>query len=169
MQPTLCNNRNTTRTFTKFLTKDAFMYEEQDDEDMVYVVSDIDKFVDETRKIVFGCFGDEGDLSDANVDTLIHELKETDIEELDRTLSHEECMVILHTYVKPKITRRKKKKYIISKEKFEKIVEDFNARLVSNLLTSLVQKGLIESAFDEEENDFIFWVKDIDEQQNKQD
>jgi hypothetical protein len=145
------------------------MYEDQDDEDMVYVVSDIDKFVDETRKIVFGCFGDTGDLSSDNMDTLIDNLKETDIEELNRTLSHEECMVILHTYVKPKITRRKKKKYIIPKETFEKIVEDFNARLVSNLLTSLVQKGLIESAFDEEENDFIFWVKDIDEEQNEQD
>ncbi len=43
---------------------------------------------------------------------------------------------------------------------FYSIIEDFNARLVSNLLQQLVAKGLIESSYDEEENDFIFWVAD---------
>jgi hypothetical protein len=142
------------------------MYEEENDEDMVYVVSDIDKFVDQTRKIVFGCFGEQDEITDENMDGLISQLSETDIEELDKTLSHEECMVILHTHVKPKTTRRNRKKYIITQEKFNDIVEDFNARLVSNLLTSLVQKGLIETAFDEEINDFIFWV--VDDNNNKE-
>ena len=150
------------------------MYEEQDDEDMdrmsnnVYVVSDIDKFVDQTRKIIFGCFGENDEITDENIDDLISQLSETDIEELDRTLSHEECLTILHTHVKPKITRRKKKRYIISQEKFNNIIEDFNARLVSNLLQQLVAKGLIESSFDSEENDFVFWTKDTnDKQDNK--
>ena len=158
MQHTLCNNRNTTRTFTKFLTKDAFMYEE-DDGDMVYVVSDIDKFVDETRKIVFSGFGQDFD-NENQIDDFISELSETDIEELDRTLSKEECVAIVHEYVKPGKTRRRKNKYIISEENFHSIIEDFNARLVSNLLQQLVAKGLIESSYDEEENDFIFWVKE---------
>jgi len=35
-----------------------------------------------------------------------------------------------------------------------------NGRLVSNMLTSLVSKGLIESAYDEQINDFVFWIKD---------
>ena len=34
--------------------------------------------------------------------------------------------------------------------------------MVSNILNQLVQKGLVESAFDTESNDFIFWVKDND-------
>ena len=138
------------------------MYEEdqEDDGDMVYVVSDIDKFVDQTRKIVFGCFGEQDEITDENMDGLISQLSETDIEELDKTLSHEECMVILHTHVEPKMTRRKKKKYIITQENFNNIIEDFNSRLVSNLLQQLVAKGLIETSFDSEENDFVFWVKD---------
>lgn len=135
------------------------MYEE-DDGDMVYVVSDIDKFVDQTRKIVFGCFGEYDEITDENMDDLISQLSETDIEELDRTLSHGECLTILHTHVEPKMTRRKKVKYIITQEKFNSIIEDFNSRLVSNLLQQLVAKGLIESSYDEEENDFIFWVKE---------
>jgi len=32
--------------------------------------------------------------------------------------------------------------------------------MVSNIINSLVKKGLIETAFDSEKNDFIFWVKD---------
>ena len=44
------------------------MYEEENDEDMVYVVSDIDKFVDQTRKIVFGCFGEQDEITDENMD-----------------------------------------------------------------------------------------------------
>ena len=80
------------------------MYEEdqEDDGDMVYVVSDIYKFVDQTRKIVFGCFGEQDEITDENMDGLISQLSETDIEELDKTLSHEECMVILHTHVNQK-------------------------------------------------------------------
>ena len=33
--------------------------------------------------------------------------------------------------------------------------------MVSNMISNLVKKGLLESAFDEEKNDFVFWKKDI--------
>ena len=41
-----------------------------------------------------------------------------------------------------------------------------NARLVSNILSSLASKGLIESAYDPEINDFVFWTVDGDEKEN---
>jgi hypothetical protein len=32
--------------------------------------------------------------------------------------------------------------------------------MVSNILNSLVNKGVLDSAYDDEQNDFIFWVKE---------
>jgi len=43
---------------------------------------------------------------------------------------------------------------------FLSIIESLNDRMVSNLLNSLVNRGLVETAYDAEENDFVFWVKD---------
>ena len=35
-----------------------------------------------------------------------------------------------------------------------------NSRMISNLLNGLVSKGLVESSYDSELNDFVFWIKD---------
>jgi hypothetical protein len=32
--------------------------------------------------------------------------------------------------------------------------------MISNILNSLVNKGMIETAFDNKSNDFVFWIKD---------
>ena len=48
-------------------------------------------------------------------------------------------------------------KYVISDELFLEMLECFNSRLISNLLNSLVNAGLVESAFDSTLNDFVFW------------
>ena len=139
-----------------------------DDDDMVYVISDISEFIDATRRIVFGAFGeglDEGD--DYQLDELINSLTKQDQEELDKTLTHDECLAIVHHHVQPRRTKTGKERYVISEVKFNEIIEDFNARLVSNLLTSLVNEGKVESAYDAEENDFIFWVKDNEEQEDE--
>jgi hypothetical protein len=39
--------------------------------------------------------------------------------------------------------------------------------MVSNIISGLVQKGLVETAFDEEANDFVFWVKNDQEEKEK--
>lgn len=131
---------------------------EDEDNEMYYVISDIKNFVDETRKIVFGGFGQDVDKD--NLDGIIAELTEKDIEDLNRTLTQEECMAIVHTYIKPKKTKSGKIKYLMSDKVFTQIIEDFNSRLVSNLLQQLVAKGLIESSYSVEDNDFIFWLKE---------
>jgi len=35
--------------------------------------------------------------------------------------------------------------------------------MVSNILQGLVQRGIVETAFDDESNDFVFWVKNNEE------
>jgi len=130
----------------------------EDSDEMYYVITDINKFVLETRKIVFGGFGQ--DIDRENVDNFISELTDTDIEDLDNTLSQEECMAIVHTHVEPRKTKSGKIKYLMSDKVFNTIIEDFNSRLVSNLLQQLASKGLIESSYSTEDNDFIFWVND---------
>lgn len=132
-------------------------WEEDDDEgETVYVVKDINKFVNETRRIVFGAFGETSE--EIDLDDFINQLSDTDIEELDRTLSHEECMAILHDKVTPKENYKGELKYIISEEQFGELIEDFNSRLVSNLLNELVSKGLLETGWSDEDQDFIFWL-----------
>lgn len=140
-------------------------WEEDDDEgEMVYVIKDIDKFVDETRRIVFGAFGQPPEENE--IDDFISELSDTDIEELDKTLSHEECMAILHDKVTPKKNYKGELKYVISEEQFGEIIEDFNSRLVSNLLNELVSQGLLETGWSDEDQDFIFWLSEEGEKDN---
>ena len=43
---------------------------------------------------------------------------------------------------------------------FDEILIQLNQRMVSNIVRGLVKKGVVDSAFDSERNDFIFWVKD---------
>lgn len=133
----------------------------KEDDDLVYVIGDIDNFIDTTRKIIFSGFGQElSDKDQYKLDELMNNLTKQDQEELDKTLSRAECLSIIHQYVTPRKTKRNGTKYIISEEIFNTIIEDFNSRLVSNLLNILVQQGTIESGFCSESNDFVFWVKE---------
>jgi hypothetical protein len=40
--------------------------------------------------------------------------------------------------------------------------------MVSNIVRGLVKKGVLDSAFDNDKNDFIFWVKDKYDDENEQ-
>ena len=40
------------------------------------------------------------------------------------------------------------------------MIEDLNSRMVSNTINKLVIDGVFEVAFDDEINDFIFWIKE---------
>jgi hypothetical protein len=45
-------------------------------------------------------------------------------------------------------------------------IESLNSRLVSNMLHKLSMEGFLESAFDSNLNDFVFWVKEDEENEN---
>jgi DNA-binding HxlR family transcriptional regulator len=124
-----------------------------------FVISNLEEFIDKARSIVYNNFGqwsnnpkDPVSIDDVPIDEL---------EEFNKVLSHQESLLIVKQFVKKEKNKKTKKiRYTLDDQIFEKIIHDLNNRMVSNILNNLVQKGLIESAFDDKVNDFIFWVKE---------
>jgi hypothetical protein len=124
-----------------------------------YTITNLEKFVESTRVLVFDAFGktDDHNLSDLTMN--LTELKPGEQVEIDSVLSQQEGLIIARDFIREK-TRNKKTIYIISEKKYMAMIESFNERLVSNMLKNLTQSGLLESAYDSELNDFIFWIKE---------
>jgi hypothetical protein len=127
-----------------------------------FIISDISDFTDRVRTIVYTNFGEWRGSSNTFA---IREISLKEQEEFNKVLSHNESLIIVKSLVKKqKNKKRDKIRYVLDDKIFAKIVYDLNSRMVSNILNSLVQKNLVESAFDEESNDFIFWVKNTNEE-----
>lgn len=123
-----------------------------------YVITDLSDFTDKARSIVYNNYGSWDNESD--VEDLMDDVSENEQEDFDKMLSHQECLVIVKENLKRERNKKTKKiRYILNDEIFVEIISKLNDRLTSNIMSSLVQKGLVESAFDDEENDFVFWVK----------
>jgi hypothetical protein len=121
-----------------------------------YEIPDIDQFIESTRVLVFDHFGKKA--QSQSIRYFLKDLSAEEAEEINSVLTQKECMVISQKY----ITNKKNINTINDKKYFE-MIEAFNTRLVSNLLQNLVSKGLIESAFDTNINDFVFWTKTSEE------
>lgn len=121
-----------------------------------YSITDFDLFIQSTRILVYSMFGDK-DCDIATMNLHMEDLNESEQKEINICLSFNETMSIAKNYVK---LIKKNKTYAISESKYMKLIESLNARLVSNLLNKLANEGILESAFDEEINDFVFWAKD---------
>jgi Tfp pilus assembly pilus retraction ATPase PilT len=124
-----------------------------------YVIKNMKDFVNQTRILVFNSFGSTKPEND--MDALMDSLKPEDQDELDNILSYDESVVMTKDLAKKQKNKKTKKiRYLITDDIYHNIVKSFNDRMVSNLLNSLVNKGLVETAFNEKTNDFIFWIKD---------
>ena len=131
-----------------------------------YVITDLSDFTDKARAIVYNNYGSWDNESD--VEDLMDDVAETEREDFDKMLSHQECLVIVKENIKTERNKKNRKvRYILNDEIFVEIITKLNDRLTSNIMSSLVQKGLVETAFDEEENDFVFWIKDDKEETEK--
>ena len=131
-----------------------------------YVVPDLDNFTDKARAIVYNNFG--VCINPDNLDILIDDVVENEQEEFDKVLSHQESLVIVKELVKKQKNRKTKEiRYTINDNIFADIVHRLNDRMVSNIITGLVDKGLLETAFDNESNDFIFWIKNDENEKEK--
>ena len=119
-------------------------------------IQDLDMLVDWSRKLVYCAFGAKEDQQDIEVAMMeaesLEENKES-TEELNQVLPLNESIV------KKKRKSNQEIVLFISDDDYHIFLEDLNRRLVSNLIGSLVNKGVLDSAFDDERNDFIFWVK----------
>jgi hypothetical protein len=123
-----------------------------------YIVEDLTSFINSTRALVFNSLGSANiDYADSALD-FIHE---EDREEFDRSLSYQESFLIAKEILKRQINKKtSEERYLISESLYVKLIDALNHRLVGNLLHGLVNKGLVETSFDEDSNDFVFWVKD---------
>lgn len=128
-----------------------------------YIIDDLEEFTQSARKLVYNGFG-KGAVEDPDEFTqLINNISDEDLNELNQILSQNEALLIVKNIAKEQKHKYKKtSRYIIDEKIFSQIIEAMNARLVSNILNSLVSKGLVESAYDPELNDFVFWSVDDD-------
>ena len=125
-----------------------------------FIVKDVDALVESARALVYNNFGTwETSEDDTPVDEML--IKPEEKEEFDKLLSPEESKVIVTQILKKqKHKTTQKLRYLVSDDLFISIIQILNDRMVSNTLANLVSKGLVESAYDSELDDFIFWVKE---------
>lgn len=125
-----------------------------------FIIKDFEAFINATRAMVFNNFGQKqsGAWEDLNLDPV----KASDQEELEQILSYSESTLIAKEILKKQKHKSNKNKirYLVSESNYLELIDALNNRMVGNILNNLVNKGLVETSFDEEANDFIFWVKD---------
>lgn len=126
-----------------------------------YKINDLTGFINHARELVFKSFGEVNELSNDDLTATLSELAPKDKEELNRILTYEECLVMARNIIKIKTSKKtKKESYYVNDIILTEMLECFNSRMVSNILAKLVSDGLLDSAYDSEKNDFVFWVKD---------
>lgn len=125
-----------------------------------YIIKDIDSFTDKVRAMVYNNFGIWNKTKDES-DDITGVVSEEEKEEFDKVLSHNESLtIILSLAKKQKHKNTKKERFVINDEIFMTIIQSLNDRMLSNILAGLVNKGIIESSYDNKTNDFVFWIKD---------
>jgi hypothetical protein len=133
-----------------------------------FIVEDLDKLVESTRILVFDNFSTTSEKTSDELSMLMSDLSEDEVSELNEVLTQQECLVIAKSLVKIQKSKTSDKvRYLINDKKFMEMIESFNSRMVSNILHTLVKKDIIDSSYDPDLNDFVFWIKDNDEQENQ--
>jgi len=126
-----------------------------------FIIKDLEYFVNYSRILLFNLFGKDNNSKTDDINKNITVLSETEKKELDTILSYNESLLIIKSIAKEqKHKRTKKSRYIITDELFLQIIEALNDRMTSNLLNGLVNRGLIETTYDDEVEDFVFWIKE---------
>jgi hypothetical protein len=128
-----------------------------------YEIVDLEKFVESTRTLIYHQFGNTEGLP-KNIDNLIQRLTEEEVDEMNRCLTQSESLNILQKFVKKQKNKYTKETRVsITDDNYMLYIEELNSRMISNMLAKLASEGLLETAFDEEINDFVFWAKDNNE------
>ena len=134
----------------------------QNDDDQWMEVVNVTKLLNFSRKLVFYNFDSTySSLDDEEFILKVQEIKLSEEPEVDKLLPYKESLLMFNEHL-PREKRKNSAKgytiYIKDKD-YDLFLEQLCERMVSNIIQSLVKKGLVETAFDNEKNDFIFWVK----------
>lgn len=133
-----------------------------------YEIKDLDEFVESARRVVFGGFGKSIEETKDDFTDMLEQLSAEEETEMNEVLTQQESILIVESIVKRQTNKRTKQiRYVINEKIFGDVLEALNARLVSNILSNLTKKGLIESAYDDKLNDFVFWVKEDADKKSK--
>lgn len=130
-----------------------------------FVIKDIEEFANKARVVVYSNFGTWN--TESELDELIDNVPQEEQDDLDKVLSQQESLMIIKGIARKQTNKTTQEtRYIINDKLFADIIQDLNARMVSNILSSLVSKGLVETSYDTESNDFVFWVKGDENKDN---
>jgi regulator of PEP synthase PpsR (kinase-PPPase family) len=132
-----------------------------------YEIKDLEEFTESARRLVFSGFGKAVEETQDDFTNMVTKLSGEEETEMNQVLSQQESILIVESLARKQTNKRTKQiRHIINEKIFTDILEALNARLVSNILSNLNKRGLIESAYDDELNDFVFWVKEDDNKTN---
>ena len=138
----------------------------EDERDDFMEVVNLDRLVEFSRQLIFYNFAieDDDDETDDEFIAKVKNIKKEDKEELDRLLPFQESKLIFKSSLRKQVNRKTKKvRYVIRESDYDEVLVELNSRMVSNIIRSLVKKGLVEAAFDDDKNDFVFWVSKLGE------
>lgn len=126
-----------------------------------FIIKDLKEFINASRRLVFQNFGSQSE-DNFDIENILTNINPEDQKEMDNVLSYNESLSIVNNFIKKQKNRKDptKIRFILNEKTYLNIIEALNDRMVSNILNNLVNKGLIETAYDEQTNDFIFWVND---------
>lgn len=130
-----------------------------------YDITDINQFVEATRVLVYTAFANSN-FDIQNMSMAFTDLTDAEQLELNGCLSTNETINIAKDFMKVKNKDKNKKSYIISDKGYIDLMDALTTRITANLLHKLSNDGVLDSAFDEELNDFVFWTKDEDTDEN---
>ena len=134
-----------------------------------FVIKDLEEFINASRRLVFQSFGHKTD-DQFEIENMITDMSEQDQTELDTVLSYDESYSLAEPMLKKQTNKKTKEtRYVLTEDLYMSIITALNDRLVSNILNSLVNKGLVETGYDDESNDFVFWIKNEHKDSKKPD
>jgi len=133
-----------------------------------YEILDLEEFTQNARKLVFGAFGKANKETQDEFTEIVNKLSPEEEQEMNETLTQQESLLIVESFIHKQTNKNTKEtRFTINEKTFTQMIEALNARLVSNILSNLTKKGLIESAYDDELNDFVFWCSEDENKNNK--
>jgi hypothetical protein len=122
----------------------------------IYEITDIDEFIKSLRSIILENFYEEEDK--IKMESEFDFLMKSKRKKIEEKLTVQEAEAIIRPMLKTFVNNIGEVEYTISHKGFKKMLDELNKRVISNILMELAAEGLIETGFDDEKNDFIFWV-----------
>lgn len=133
-------------------------------------IMNLEKLINFSRRVIYYNF-DESNIKlddDDFLDKVDKIASKADDDEMDKLLPYKEVETIFGEFLhRRKSSTTEKKAWFIKDGDYDIILVNISERMVSNIVRDLVNKGLVESAFDSDKNDFVFWVKGNDDEDTR--